>query len=47
MLSLGSSNIFSKALTELMFKSSILSMRTNLGFVLKDDLFRVNIKFLI
>ena len=30
-----------------MFKSSILSIRTSLGFVLKDDLFKFNIKFLI
>ena len=30
-----------------MFKSSILSIRTSLGFLLKDDLFKVDIKFLI
>ena len=46
-LSLGSSRIFSKALTELIFKSSILSISTNLGFKLNDDLFKVKIKFLI
>ena len=37
-LSLGSSRIFNKALTELIFKSSILSISTNLGFELNDDL---------
>ena len=30
-----------------MFKNSILSISTNLGFLLKDDLFKVIIKFLI
>ena len=38
-LSLGSSKIFNKALTELMFKCSILSIITSLGLLLKDDLF--------
>ena len=46
-LLLGSSSIFNKALTELIFKSSMLSMSTSLGFVLKEDLFKVKIKFLI
>ena len=46
-LSLGSSNIFSKAFIELIFKYSILSIKTNLGLLLNDDLFNLTIKSLI
>ena len=46
-LSFGSSRIFNKALIELIFKSSILSISTNLGFLLNEDLFNDKIKFLI
>ena len=45
--SLGSSMIFNKALIELIFKNSILSIKTNLGFLLKEVLFKSEIKFLI
>ena len=40
MFSFGSSNIFNKALIELIFRYSILSIKTNLGFELNDDLLR-------
>ena len=43
----GSSSIFNKALIELVFKNSILSIKTNLGFSLKDDLLSFNITSLI
>ena len=45
--SIGSSIIFNKALIEFAFKNSILSINTNLGLLLKEDLFKFNIKFLI
>ena len=38
--------IFNKAFIELMFKNSILSIRTNLGLLLKEVLFKSVIKFL-
>ena len=44
-LSFGSSSIFNNALTELIFKSSILSININLGFELKEDLLILLIKF--
>ena len=47
MFSLGSSNIFNKALIELIFNSSILSINTNLGLLLNDDLFKLAIRSLI
>ena len=37
-LSLGSSNVFNSAFTEFKFKNSILSIKTNLGLLLNDDL---------
>ena len=40
-LSFGSSSIFNNALIELIFNRSILSIKTNLGFELNDDLFRL------
>ena len=43
----GSSKIFKRALIELIFKNSILSINTNLGLSLNDDLFKLLIKFLI
>ena len=43
----GSSKIFNKAFTELAFKHSILSIKTNLGFLLNDDLFKLIISSLI
>ena len=46
-LSFGSSRIFNKALTAFILSNSILSINTNLGLVLKEDLFNVRIKFLI
>ena len=42
-LLVGSSTIFSKALIEFIFKSSILSINTNLGFLLNEDLLRFTI----
>ena len=47
MFSLGSSNTFSKALIEFKFNNSILSIKTNLFFLLNEDLFRLIIKSLI
>ena len=41
--SLGSYKIFNKALIELIFKNSILSIKTNLGLELNDDLFKLEI----
>ena len=46
-LSFGSSSIFNKALIELIFNKSILSIKTNLGLELNDDLFKFEIKSLI
>ena len=46
-INVGSSNIFNKALIEFIFKNSILSINTNLGFLLNDDLFKLEIKSLI
>ena len=43
----GSSINLSNALIEFKFKNSILSMRTNLGFSLKEDLLRFEIISLI
>ena len=43
----GSSSIFNKAFIELVFKNSILSIKTNLGFSLKDDLLSADITSLI
>ena len=43
----GSSKIFNKAFTEFTFKYSILSINTNLGLVLNEDLFKSLINFLI
>ena len=45
--SFGSSRIFNNALIELIFNNSILSIRTNLGFLLNDDLFKLIISSLI
>ena len=36
--SLGSSNVFNSAFTEFKFKYSILSIKTNLGLLLNEDL---------
>ena len=44
---LGSSKTFSKALIELVFKNSILSNKTNLGVLLNEDLFKLEINSLI
>ena len=46
-LSPGSSRILSKAFTALLFNSSMLSINTSLGLLLKLDLLSVKIKFLI
>ena len=46
-LKLGSSKTFNKALIEFVFKNSILSINTNLGLLLKEDLFRLSINSLI
>ena len=43
----GSSNTFNRAFTELIFKNSILSINTNLGLLLNEDLLRFKINFLI
>ena len=43
----GSSKVFNNALSELMFKNSILSIKTNLGLSLNEDLLRLLINFLI
>ena len=40
----GSSKTLSKALIELVFKNSILSIKTNLGLLLNEDLFNNLIK---
>jgi len=44
---LGSSNIFNKALVEFKLSNSILSIKTNLGLLLNEDLFNLIIRSLI
>ena len=44
---MGSSKIFNNALIELILRNSILSIKTNLGFLLNDDLFKFKISLLI